>query len=202
MATPCEEMKSPQVTLERATDSHDKREERMDSFELDSMDHSSLPSHGSQQTSLACVMSAAISARSSSPSLVSTTSSTLAPLTSIVAPLTALPSGIALESKVHEFLGHDGIFLNDSELKTVLGSPISAFSRPSILNALAFKCKQPCCHGQCSKFIDEINLFHLRQAWASDVTVAGFSASARTSVKQWRTHFFSITFLHNRVIRR
>ena len=65
----------------------------------------------------------------------------------------------------HEFSGHDGEWLNSSKLKGATGAArIGLLDRPSMLNALAFKCKgAECAEGQCSRQLDELNVFHLRQ---------------------------------------
>ena len=63
MATTCDDRQSPQATPGCLPASHEKREERMDSFELEAVVDNSVPTHASQQTSLACVMSAALSSR-------------------------------------------------------------------------------------------------------------------------------------------
>ena len=88
----------------------------------------------------------------------------------------SLTTGVAVKlNPLHAFLGHDAKFLNERELRDRLGITPSPSSRPSILNALAFKCKQKACNGQCSKKLEEVNLRDLRQIWTADLIMANYN---------------------------
>ena len=94
-------------------------------------------------------------------------------------PAESLSTGLVPVAARHSFMGHEDEYLHSNDLKKVLGHTPDPLSRPALLNALAFKCRNKACNGQCSNRLDEINLFHLRQAWAIQSSLAGFGDADR-----------------------
>ena len=94
-------------------------------------------------------------------------------------PGTVSSTALVPRQQAHEFSGHDALWLNDSELSKVQQcARVDPLSRPSMLNALAFKCGSPTCKDrQCTKQLDELNVLHLRQTWAIDCASEGYGAS-------------------------
>ena len=89
-------------------------------------------------------------------------------------------TGILPRMIVHDFLGHKAAFLDTKELTQVLGSVPHSLERPSLLNALAFRCRShTCLEGQCTLHLDEINVLQLRQAWDMDCLAAGHDINSR-----------------------
>ena len=65
--------------------------------------------------------------------------------------------------------------MNADELKKGLGRKPGPLERPSLLNALAFKCGgKTCTQKQCSLLLQEINVYHLRQQWSIDMCTSGY----------------------------
>ena len=106
--------------------------------------------------------------------------STLAPVSGV----TALTCGIVPPVVRHSFNGHDSQWLDATSLKSVLGRVPDHLDRPSLLNALAFKCKNSKCeHRQCTRLLDEVNVRDLRQLWALKCgQEASFHSSSRDAV--------------------
>ena len=83
----------------------------------------------------------------------------------------------------HTFSGHDAKWLNEKEMKQVLGRIPAPLERPSLLNALAYKCGDrgwngpPCVVKQCTTQLDEINVFVLRQQYAAQCLAMGYSGA-------------------------
>ena len=149
--------------------------ERVDSFELGVEE---------QQDALAIQSSFAVAHASSIIASVGTQSSAsstqvIPHSSNIIAQ--PLSTGVVPRLARHSFMGHGDEYLHADDLKRVLGSAPDPLSRPALLNALAYKCKNKACDLQCSKRLDEINLFHLRQAWAIQVNLAGFGDASRSS---------------------
>ena len=89
-------------------------------------------------------------------------------------------TGMARRQVVHSFDGHEARFLNSDEIKQVVTDRsdrrVGRLERPSLLNALAFKCKSASCpDGQCSKKLEEINVHDLRQSWEVSLSVNGYT---------------------------
>ena len=103
LATPCHAVAT----------TREEQDDRLDSFEIEERIDDAQRAQTAQQTSLACVMSQALAKRASSQ----ITTSLPTPSTAAMSlPPASLPSGIAPRAKVHEFLGHDGTYLNDAEM--------------------------------------------------------------------------------------
>ena len=102
----------------------------------------------------------------------------------IVPAAPSVDTALVPRAPAHEFLGHDGVWLKSSEMKSVTGSTgatnVGPLDRPSMLNALAFKCRSSeCPDGQCSRKLDELNVFHLRQKWSVDCAAFGYDGSCK-----------------------
>lgn len=105
---------------------------------------------------------------------------------SAVQPLPPPPSSTGLVPRAvnsHTFSGHDAKWLNEKEMKQVLGRIPAPLERPSLLNALAYKCGAggwngpPCVVKQCTTQLDEINVFVLRQQYAAQCLAMGYSGA-------------------------
>ena len=88
--------------------------------------------------------------------------------------------GLVANSKkmTADFRGHDGDWLNEKDLKDALGRKPGFQERPSVLNALAYKCGDPSCPSkQCSCVLDEVNLTQLRGSWFVECKSNGYESS-------------------------
>ena len=114
----------------------------------------------------------------------------------IVPAAPSVTTALVPRASVHEFLGHDDAWLNSKELKSVTAATgatkVGPLDRPSMLNALAFKCRGPeCADGQCSRQLDELNVFNLRQTWSIECSAFGYDASAKEPL------FNTLASMHN-----
>ena len=144
------------------------QEDGKDSFEID--EHVLADNQKIQEsTGLTCLMAIAASNSQSQPM-----SSALVQVGSFDV---VNPTGMVPKLVQHTFDGHESLYLNTTELKAVVKQgKVGALERPSLLNALAFKCKNPtCADGQCSKQLDEINVHDLRQAWSVSLIKNGYT---------------------------
>ena len=89
-------------------------------------------------------------------------------------------TGLVKSVAAHEFKGHADTFLRDNELTRALGGrTVGAQDRPSLLNALAYKCKNTTClQGQCSLHLNELTLSRARQEFQVE-KACNFSESSR-----------------------
>ena len=88
--------------------------------------------------------------------------------------------GLVANSKkmTADFRGHDGDWLNEKDLKDALGRKPGFQERPSVLNALAYKCGDPsCAMKQCTTVLDEVNLTQLRGSWFVECKSNGYESS-------------------------
>ena len=66
-------------------------------------------------------------------------------------PVPSVTTALVPRAVAHTFSGHDGTWLNAEELSKVLGRQVGSMDRPSMLNALAFKCGgKDCAERQCT----------------------------------------------------
>ena len=101
-------------------------------------------------------------------------------LTAPSAPSCPVAASVGLVPKQpgHRFEGHGSEWLNATRMKEELGRRPTLLERPSLLNALAFKCKgMHCERGQCSLKLAEINVFESRQRWSAALVTGGYAAS-------------------------
>ena len=109
------------------------------------------------------------------PSAVSTSTSLVTVHGSIAGANTASTVGLARRPGLSGFSGHTSAWMNADELKKGLGRKPGPLERPSLLNALAFKCGgKTCTQKQCSLLLQEINVYHLRQQWSIDMCTSGY----------------------------
>ena len=75
----------------------------------------------------------------------------------------------------HCFGGHGSTWLDATQMKAELGRAPTLLERPSLLNALAFKCNSKSCfQGQCSLKLAELNVMDLRQTFSTSRLLAGY----------------------------
>lgn len=88
-------------------------------------------------------------------------------------------TGMVPKPEAARFMGHEDRWLNANELKAALGTPPHYLERPSLLNALAFRCgDKNCLKKQCSLHLDEINVYNLRQKWHAELACNGYTESS------------------------
>ena len=86
----------------------------------------------------------------------------------VAAPMVvATTTGMVTMNTENVCKGHDGEWLNATQLKRLLNRDPGPLERPSVLNALAFRCSSKDCEERpCAQKLDEYNLY-TRTCYAS-----------------------------------
>ena len=84
----------------------------------------------------------------------------------VAAPMVvATTTGMVTMNTENVCKGHDGEWLNATQLKRLLNRDPGPLERPSVLNALAFRCSSKDCEERpCAQKLDEYNLYKLRES--------------------------------------